>query len=411
MRVVSVIAVLIVAKICFAQNSVAVDGSDHCDCKKAWYTEDAILDSITMPSGYGAILEVSGNNIKNIYLPTKEHNALWIRIRFLKETEFEFQLEPLVPTDDFDFSVWKVNGKNFCDSILKGALPIRSNLSRRDPPTGSVTGLRKGAGRNFAAAGPNPVFSNSIKVNEGEEYILLIDAPYGAEGAFSTRFEYERLRKPDSIKPAIVVEEPKDTRQLFIRVVNENGENLSDVKVSVKNVPNGDSVYEIGEYHVLSRIQRYRNYTIDVEKKNYLSLRESYMSEDANPDTIDLHLERLRIGSKLQFQNIMFVPDKAIIVESSYLDLRRIRNFLKSNPNINVEIMGHVNGLGNKKKVYRELSKQRARAIYDYLIDEGIFADRLSYAGYGAAQLIYANPQNENEARINRRVEVKITKI
>jgi len=73
--------------------------------------------------------------------------------------------------------------------------------------------------------------------------------------------------------------------------------------------------------------------------------------------------------------------------------------------------MGHVNGLGNKKKVYRELSKQRARAIYDYLIDEGIFADRLSYAGYGAAQLIYANPQNENEARINRRVEVKITKI
>ena len=105
------------------------------------------------------------------------------------------------------------------------------------------------------------------------------------------------------------------------------------------------------------------------------------------------------------------MPDKAVIVESSYLDLRRIKNFLNANPSINVEIMGHVNGLGNKKKVYKNLSKERARSIYNYLIEEGIGEGRLTYAGYGADQLIYSDPQNDNEARINRRVEVKVTKI
>ena len=251
-----------------------------------------------------------------------------------------------------------------------------------------------------------------MQVSQGEEYIILIDAPYGAEGAFNSSFDFKR-QKVDTVvsEPPPVEEKPTVISQLFIRVVDEVGTSLNDADLKIRNVPRQDSVFTNEGYFVLSRIQRYRNYTIDVERKDYLSLRETYRSEEGVSDTIVLQLEKLKIGSKLQFQNILFVPDQAEIVESSYLDLRRIRNFLVSNPHINVEIMGHVNGLGNKKKLYRELSKKRARAIYDYLIGEGIFAERMTYNGYGAGQLIYKDPQTEEEARINRRVEVRITKI
>ncbi len=412
LRILSTIAILAMGQICFAQNALVSEGKDHCDCKNARYTEDANFDAIKIGSGYGELLEISGNSIKNKYLPTREHNSFWIRIKFLESTDFEFQLNPTVPTDDFDFSIWKVTGANYCDSIVNGAMPIRSNLSKRNPPKGSVTGLKKGAGRDYAPAGANSEFSNSMQVSQGEEYIILIDAPYGAEGAFNSSFDFKR-QKVDTVvsEPPPVEEKPTVISQLFIRVVDEVGTSLNDADLKIRNVPRQDSVFTNEGYFVLSRIQRYRNYTIDVERKDYLSLRETYRSEEGVSDTIVLQLEKLKIGSKLQFQNILFVPDQAEIVESSYLDLRRIRNFLVSNPHINVEIMGHVNGLGNKKKLYRELSKKRARAIYDYLIGEGIFAERMTYNGYGAGQLIYKDPQTEEEARINRRVEVRITKI
>lgn len=383
----------------------------YCDCETAFYTEDADFQPMTMPGGFGKKLEISGKSIKNQYVPTKEHNTLWIRFRFLSDTDFEFQLSPSIPTDDFDFSLWKVNGDNYCDSITRGALPVRSNLARRKPDEGSITGLKKGAGQDFARAGPNPTFSNAISVKSGEEYILLIDAPYGARGGFSTEFEYER--KP--IEEPVVEEPVKDTiptfPKLYIKVLGEDQKHVFAANVNIKNLPDEDSIYKFQGYFVVSRLRQHKNYIIDVDKRDYMQTTERFFAEQSKDDTVIVQLEKLKIGSKLQFQNILFVPDQPAIMSSSYRDLKRIRDFLLTNPHIDVEIMGHVNGLGKKKRRYRELSEQRAKAIYDYLVKEGIDKERLSYEGYGAEQLIYAFPKNESEARLNRRVEVKITKI
>ena len=260
-------------------------------------------------------------------------------------------------------------------------------------------------------AGPGSSFSNSIKVNENDEFIILIDAPYGAKGSFVADFIYTRAIDTLMTKPELKTEIKPIIPTLIMTVVDDKGEILKEVDLNVRNVPKGDSVFRSEDLFVLSRIRRHRNYTIQIEKRNYLNLTQKYSTDQLENDTLVLQMERLKIGSKLQFQNILFVPDKAVIVESSYLDLRRIKNFLIANPTINVEIMGHVNGLGNKKKIYKNLSKERARSIYNYLIEEGIGEGRLTYAGYGADQLIYSDPQNDSEARINRRVEVKVTKI
>ena len=409
-KLVGIILVFVVVGYSHAQEFTTVDPS-HCDCENAIYTEDASFEPMSMPKGFGEKLEIKGNSIKNKYVPTKEHNSLWIRFKFKTSTNFEFKLSPSVPTDDFDFSLWKINGDHYCDSIINGVLPIRSNLAKRRPEQGSVTGLKKGAGQDFAKAGPNPTFSNAVTVHKGDEFMLLIDAPYGARGGFTTSFQYERYVEPVLEEPEPVVDETPIIPQLFIKVKGENNEQISDVKIRIKGLPDEDSLYLDDGYFIVSRMRQYTNYIIDVDKRDYLHSTDKYFSKVLKNDTVIIRLEKLKIGSKLQFQNILFIPDQSTIISSSYRDLKRIRNFLSTNPHISVEIMGHVNGLGNKKRKYKELSERRAKAIYEYLVEEGISKDQLSFEGYGAEQLIYLNPKDENESRLNRRVEVVITKI
>jgi outer membrane protein OmpA-like peptidoglycan-associated protein len=410
-KLVGFILAFVITGYSYAQEFQTVD-SKHCDCENAMYTEDAFFEPMNMPKGYGKKLEIKGNSIKNKYVPTKEHNALWVKFKFEMDTDFEFQLSPSISTDDFDFVLWKVNGSTYCDSIAKGLRPVRSNLARRNPDDGSVTGLKKGAGQDYAKAGPNPTFSNSIAVKKGEEYILLIDAPYGAQGGFTTEFEFERFVAPIEVPiEDLIVEVKDDLPKLYIRVNDESNAHLFSANINIKGLLDQDSVYEQNGYFVISQMRQFTNYTIDVNKRDYLQTTEKYFAKEVKNDTLIVQLKKLRIGSKLEFHNILFVPDQHTIMKSSNLDLKRIRNFLKTNPQIDVEIMGHVNGLAKKKKRYRELSERRAKAIYEYLVEQGIDKNRMAYEGYGNEKLIYAHPKNETEARLNRRVEVKITKI
>jgi outer membrane protein OmpA-like peptidoglycan-associated protein len=127
--------------------------------------------------------------------------------------------------------------------------------------------------------------------------------------------------------------------------------------------------------------------------------------------TIRIYLEKLKEGTILSFTNIHFVGDRSDILPSSVRDLEDLRNFLLTNENVSVEIMGHVNGVGNKHKKHKKLSTARAKAVYGYLVAYGISKDRLTFKGYGGDMMIYPEPMNEYQSQINRRVEVRVTAI
>jgi flagellar motor protein MotB len=56
-----------------------------------------------------------------------------------------------------------------------------------------------------------------------------------------------------------------------------------------------------------------------------------------------------------------------------------------------------------------DLSTQRAKAIYNFLITNDVYRARLSYKGFGSTQPIYPLPEkNEAERAANRRVEILI---
>jgi outer membrane protein OmpA-like peptidoglycan-associated protein len=56
------------------------------------------------------------------------------------------------------------------------------------------------------------------------------------------------------------------------------------------------------------------------------------------------------------------------------------------------------------------LSKERAEAVYNYLVNRRINKSRLQWHGYGNKEMVYPVPVNEDEMEANRRVEVEIEK-
>ena len=80
--------------------------------------------------------------------------------------------------------------------------------------------------------------------------------------------------------------------------------------------------------------------------------------------------------------------------------------YLKQNQDLVVAIEGHTDNVGNKiENLY--LSKERAKSVYDYLIQSGVQKQRLSYEGFGEEMPIVSNDSEEGRA-LNRRTEFKV---
>ncbi len=88
--------------------------------------------------------------------------------------------------------------------------------------------------------------------------------------------------------------------------------------------------------------------------------------------------------------------------------LKRNADFLKSRPNLAVEVAGHCDERGSK--VYnRTLARKRAESVRNYLMSLGVAAQNLSIAYYGD-RMPADKEQNEDAWTWNRRVEFSILK-
>ena len=79
---------------------------------------------------------------------------------------------------------------------------------------------------------------------------------------------------------------------------------------------------------------------------------------------------------------------------------------MNNNIELKVEIEGHTDNVGSESYNYK-LSNNRAKAVYDYLINNGVSAKRMTFKGFGANKPITSNNTEEGRA-INRRTAFKI---
>ena len=384
------------------------------DCITALYFQDS-LGVIPTPESYGKQMEIKGNNIKSEYFFTQEHNTSWSVIHFTMDASFQFELVPQFADDDFDFILFNYFGTSTCDSILnKTILPLRSNLSKRTPEKGSVTGLKKGYENNFSAAGPNLSFSKPIDVKAGDSLLLIIDSPYGSKGSFSILnfSEYYPLIEEPVLED--VIEIPKSLRVTIV-TLDENGNSIIEPNIFLKSLGKDytDNLQFDEEGNIYSEFFNSGvEQKIIASQKGYLFQKYNFKWDGKKDTTFTIQLTPITLGTKLQLENILFLPNSPQFLSNSKDELSNLVLFLKSNPTMEVEIGGHVHGTRKRNvKKYKKLSEDRAIAVYNFALNNGIEASRMTYKGYGNSQMIFRPAKNETEINANRRVEFTITKV
>ncbi len=154
------------------------------------------------------------------------------------------------------------------------------------------------------------------------------------------------------------------------------------------------------------------------DKYGYLAEAEGYLSVNANIDLSDLseykeieqdlYLVPIEVGSTITLNNIFFDFDKTELREDSYPELNRVVKFLEENDNIDIEIGGHTDSIG-EVSYNQNLSERRAESVADYIRKQGIRRERLKVEGYGESKPVATNMYNDGRKQ-NRRVEFIILK-
>jgi outer membrane protein OmpA-like peptidoglycan-associated protein/tetratricopeptide (TPR) repeat protein len=173
------------------------------------------------------------------------------------------------------------------------------------------------------------------------------------------------------------------------------------------------SVSNSGNGEFLICIPAGKSYALNVSKDGYLFYSDNFMLKDIKsakePFLKDVPLKPIKVGQSIVLKNIFYESDKYNVKDESRAELGKIISFMNKNPKVKVEISGHTDNVGTKQH-NQLLSENRAKAVYDHLIDAGLDKNRLTYKGYADSKPIAPNTTEAGKAQ-NRRTEFLITEV
>lgn len=401
---------------------LSASAQNNCDCINAKQVQKGEALSFGN-KGAGKLLEITETDIKSLYFFEKEHNTSWFKFEAREDVNITFDIIPDNPVDDIDFILFKYDEDGFCDRIKqKKVVPVRTNLARSSSVNSGITGLSTQAPDAFVHSGPGNTVSSPYPAKKGEVFYLVIDN-VTSDGKFTIQLEDGTKPKLSSTIDAspVNVEKYVEIKTPFeIKILDD--ETGSPLKGTLDVAG-----YQIGEpFHAEDsavynlQFSSSQSVTINCNSRGYVFFTQPFMAPivpyDATkiPDKIvfEIRLKKLKPGESIKLANIKFKGDETEILPSSRASLLTLYKFMLENPAAVIEIEGHVNapGMKNSAKI-KKLSKDRAKAIYDYLVQKGIEPARISYKGYGNSKMIYKKPVNEKQNEENRRVEIKVISI
>ena len=174
-----------------------------------------------------------------------------------------------------------------------------------------------------------------------------------------------------------------------------------------------------GEFMVSLPINR--EYALNVTYPGYTFFSKNFnmtVAENQEAVHMDIPMVPITNDAPVLLANVFFDLGKSTLRPESSVELDKLVEFLVKNPTVKIELGGHTDTRGDDKENLK-LSNDRAKAVYDYVVNKGIKADRMSYKGYGESKPIISDAniakmssEKEKEAahQSNRRTEYKIIK-
>jgi outer membrane protein OmpA-like peptidoglycan-associated protein len=183
--------------------------------------------------------------------------------------------------------------------------------------------------------------------------------------------------------------------------------------IEIIDISNGDTVAITNSNEAsgqfLASLPSGKTYAFNVYSDGYLFHSDQFVltnKRTVEPFKLMVPLEPIRTGAKIALKNIFYESGSFKLKNESLYEITKLVQFLKENPAVRIEISGHTDNVG-VDQTNLTLSTNRAKSVYDWLVKQGIAADRLVYKGYGKSQPVDVNTTEEGRAK-NRRTEVKV---
>jgi outer membrane protein OmpA-like peptidoglycan-associated protein/tetratricopeptide (TPR) repeat protein len=161
-------------------------------------------------------------------------------------------------------------------------------------------------------------------------------------------------------------------------------------------------------------------YALNAQKDGYLFFSANYdLTEEKSLDLAYLLEAKLQpivyvgddstkkiIREPIVLENVFFATASAELKSESKVELDKLKTFLEKNKTLHIQLNGHTDNVGKPEDNLR-LSDDRAKAVMEYLIRQGIDKKRLKAKGFGETKPKYGNESVSGRAG-NRRTEFEV---
>lgn len=143
--------------------------------------------------------------------------------------------------------------------------------------------------------------------------------------------------------------------------------------------------------------------------------------KEKNPEKPTEHAadlaQRISSQSTIRLENIKFEGGRDVFLRESFAELKLLLEVMQQRDSLEIEIQGHIccmpsdaeDGI-NMATGKMQLSYDRAVAVMDYLLRNGVAQSRMRVVGKGASSPAVWPEVTESDKSQNRRVEIKVLK-
>lgn len=243
-----------------------------------------------------------------------------------------------------------------------------------------------------------------ISLNGDSAYFAAYNRTIGQGG-----WDLYSISLPNAVKPEELITIRgkvinSDGKPLFANVIWEDVKNKKYLGEITTNPKSGEFLIALpkGKFYGY-----YANKNSYYPSSAFLDLTKEISKKEIEITMTLFDSTALLSGKNIRINNLFFDHDSFTIKEESFSELNRLVKYLKSNK-YKIQIIGHTDSTGTKEYNLK-LSENRAKAIVDYLVKNGIKKSRLSAIGKGDSEPVEREKTVESNA-LNRRVEIKINK-
>ena len=358
----------------------------------------------TAPDGPGRMMEVVADKAHPM-LFEREHNSVWYKVTIPYNGNLVIDIIQQDPWDDYDFLVYKYTGQYFSNHVmLNKVLPVAANLASVDsaalaaaankPSTRAKTpapqqkksddeALPDLPAAPLPTIGMNPdatdknlsprqrgAFIRSVPVRMGEEYYIVLDSRTQNCKGHTIRVSVQ----VDAYEPLVLFYDKKGKRYVDV-----------DLMILEKGGQGGERPVVRNEHYRGGRVKFVPgfSYTLYAKRDGYFSVFREFNARDLMMlDTIMLYqLERTERGSTFQIKNIYFEDGEATLIEPYDSVLMDYVAMFRNHPDVTFLVKAYVQSYGVDAEADMLLSLNRAKAVKDYFVKNGIDAKRITTAG------------------------------